>query len=257
MSALTVSVIQSRTHWHDPAANRAMFDIWFEEVPDATDLIVLPEMFSTGFTMASTEVAEPMDGETVAWMKASAQRLGKTLCGSVVIEEEGAYFNRLLWVPPGGEITSYDKRHLFRMANETDHYTAGDTRVVVSIKGVRVCLSVCYDLRFPVWLRNRDDYDVLLVVANWPAARLAAWTTLLQARAIENLSYVVGVNIIGEDGAGVKYAGGSAVYDPLGNALLPPSSKSEVATAVLNLDALTEHRAAFPAWRDADGFTLD
>ena len=257
MPSVTASLIQTHTHWHDPVANRAMFDIWLQDVPTDADLVVLPEMFSTGFTMASSAVAETMRGDTVTWLMDTARSLGKTLCGSVVIEDAGRYFNRLLWVGPDGAVQHYDKRHLFRMAGETNHYTAGDRRVIVELNGLRICLAVCYDLRFPVWLRNRDDYDVLLVVANWPAARVAAWMTLLRARAIENLSYVVGVNILGTDGAGVEYTGGSAVYDAEGRAVLEPSNKAEVATVVLDLGVLAEYRAAFPAWRDADDFELE
>ncbi len=257
MSTLNVSLVQTRTHWHDPQANRAMFDIWLQEVPEDSQLVVLPEMFSTGFTMASREVAETMQGETVRWLIDRARSLGKTLCGSLVVEEGGRCYNRLVWAPPDGRLHTYDKRHLFRMAGETEHYAPGSRRVIVQLQGFRVCLAVCYDLRFPVWLRNRDDYDLLLVVANWPAARLAAWDTLLRARALENLAYVVGVNVLGTDGAGVVYEGGSAVYDGEGRALLAPSAKSGVVSTRLDLRALAEYRAAFPAWRDADRFELD
>ncbi len=257
MPALKVAIVQTHTHWHDPAANRAMFDIWFDDVPAGADLIVLPEMFSTGFTMASAEVAETMEGETVRWMQQRAGELGKTLCGSVVIEAGGAYFNRMLWVPPDGRISFYDKRHLFRMAGETEHYQPGSDRVIVRINDMRVCLAVCYDLRFPVWLRNRGDYDVLLVVANWPAARVGAWTALLRARAIENQAYAVGVNIVGTDGAEVAYSGGSAVFDPQGQVVLAPSPKAEVVAAELDLEALEDYRRAFPAWQDADEFQLE
>ena len=211
MSSVNVSLVQTHTHWHDPAANRALFDIWLDEVPQGTHLVVLPEMFSTGFTMAGRKVAETMDGETIAWMRSRAASLDAVVCGSLVIADGPQVFNRMLWVEPGGSVTSYDKRHLFRMAQETDHYAAGTKRVVVVLNGLRLCLAVCYDLRFPVWLRNRRDYDALVVVANWPAARVDAWLTLLRARAIENQAYVVGVNILGEDGAGDPGVGCAAL----------------------------------------------
>ena len=256
MQPLTVSLIQTDTRWHDPAANRARFDRWFEDVPDSAQLVVLPEMFSTGFTMASAEVAEPMDGPTVGWMRDRAAALGRTLCGSVVIEDGGRFFNRLLWVPPDGAIESYDKRNRFRMAGEHEHYDAGARRCVVGLGGWRILPLVCYDLRFPVWLRNRGDYDLLLAVANWPAPRQTAWNALLRARAIENLAYAAGVNIVGTDGNGVPYTGGSAVYDPEGRTLAEAGNSVSLLTVTLDGEALADYRQRFPAWQDADDFEL-
>jgi len=257
VQALTLSLFQCATHWHDPAANRALFDGLFDGVSRESDVLVLPEMFSTGFTMASREVAEPMDGPTVGWMRERAAQRAQILCGSVVIEEKGAYYNRFIWARPDGSITHYDKRHLFRMADEHQHYREGQARPVLALDGWRILPLVCYDLRFPVWLRNVDAYDVLLCVANWPAARRIAWQTLLKARAIENLSYSVGVNRTGVDGNQISYAGDSCAYDFLGNALVELGDEAQVATLSLDPVALRDHRDAFPAWRDADQFEIE
>ena len=256
MQALTLSLFQCATHWHDPVANRALFDGLFKAASSESDVLVLPEMFSTGFTMASQEVAEPMDGPTVNWLRERAAARRQVLCGSVVIEDQDAYFNRFIWARPDGSIAHYDKRHLFRMADEHQHYDEGQERPVLELDGWRILPLVCYDLRFPVWLRNADDYDVLLCVANWPAARRVAWQTLLRARAIENLSYAVGVNRIGVDGNQVSYAGDSAVYDFSGGALIELGDEEQVATLSLDPGALRDHREAFPAWRDADQFEI-
>ncbi len=257
MQPLNVALIQTETHWHDPAANRDLFDDWFARVPDEADLIVLPEMFSTGFTMASAEVAEQMDGITVAWMSDRARKLDAVVCGSLVIEEDGRYFNRFIWAQPDGGVGTYDKRHLFRMAGEHEHYSAGGVKVLFDIHGWRLCPMVCYDLRFPVWFRNREDYDVLLCVANWPAARLPAWNTLLRARAIENQAYVAAVNILGKDGNAVEYGGGTAAYAPDGEVLVERFGVAEVVMQTLNPARLDELRSAFPVAEDADSFNLN
>lgn len=256
MQPLTVSLIQTATHWHDPAANRELFDRHLAHVPERAELVVLPEMFSTGFTMAPQQVAETMSGPTVSWLRQRAMALSKTLCGSLVIEHDGGVFNRLVWMPPSGEPTVYDKRHLFRMAGEHEHYAAGVDRPVVRLGDWRIRPLVCYDLRFPVWLRNRGDYDLLLAVANWPAARQRAWQALLRARAIENLAFAAGVNVVGRDGNGVTYRGGSAVYDPEGVAVVEADDRSGVFTVTLDGAALQAYRERFPAWQDADDFDL-
>ena len=256
MRALTLALVQTATHWHDPAANRRRFDTWFAAVPETADVIILPEMFSTGFTMASAAVAEAMDGPTVDWMRDAARLLDKVVCGSLVIAEGGRCFNRFVWMPPDGSSVVYDKRHLFRMAGEHSHYAAGTMRPVIRYRDWRILPLVCYDLRFPVWLRNRGDYDLLLAVANWPAARRLAWDTLLRARAIENLAYAAGVNIVGVDGNGVEYAGGTAVYGPDGAGLLESAADPGVYCVTLDGDGLNDFRARFPAWQDADPFTL-
>ena len=252
---LRVALVQTAPAWHDSAANREHFGRMIDAVDDDVDLVVLPEMFSTGFTMGSREVAETMTGETVAWLRDQAAQRGVTIAGSVVIED-GSYFNRMVWMPPDGRATVYDKRHLFRMAGEHEHYAAGQDRVVVTLGSWRICLSICYDLRFPVWLRCRNDYDLMLCVANWPAARQSAWYTLLRARAVENQCYVVGVNRIGTDGNGVEYRGGSAVCDWNGATLVEGTDDPGVLVASLDLDAVEAYRQRFPAWRDADEFEV-
>jgi omega-amidase len=257
MQPLTFCLIQTITHWHDAERNRALFADWFEDVPETAQVVVLPEMFSTGFTMAADAVAEPMDGPTMQWLIDAAAALDKVVCGSFVAQESGRCYNRFVWVQPNGEYVYYDKRHLFRMAGEHNHYAPGVTRPVIEHAGWRICPFVCYDLRFPVWLRNRGDYDVLLGVANWPAARQQHWNSLLRARAIENLAYVVAVNRIGSDGNNVAYRGGSAAYHPNGEALLEVFDDAGVFTITLDGDALALWRERFPAHLDADRFSLD
>lgn len=260
--SLKVSLVQTATHWHAPAANRDMFDRWLQSIPPDSEIVLLPEMFSTGFTMASASQAEAMDGPTISWLVEAAQRTGKTLCGSVVVglSDGGAerrFVNRLLWVTPAGEITTYDKRHRFRMANEHLHYAAGSDRVVVEHRGIRILLQVCYDLRFPVFSRNRGDYDVYLLVANWPAARQHHWNTLLAARAIENQCYVVAVNRVGADGNGISYDGGSGIYNFQGEPDVVSFGDETVLSGELDLVGQAAYREAFPAWQDADRFRLE
>ncbi len=253
---MKVSLIQTELHWHDPERNRALFDRWFDDVPQGSKLVVLPEMFSTGFTMSSDEQSEEMSGPTVAWMKASAARLSSVVCGSLIVQEAEAVYNRFIWVQPDATVSYYDKRHLFRMADEHRHYSAGGERVLHELEGMRVLPQVCYDLRFPVFSRNPGDYDLAIYVANWPAARQLAWEALLRARAIENQCYVVGVNRIGVDGNAVQYAGGSAAFTFDGVALLEAGEQSGVFTVELDLDAQSSYREDFPVWRDADDFDL-
>jgi predicted amidohydrolase len=241
-------------------------------LPEQTDLIVLPEMFTTGFTMDARAVAEPMNLTTFRWMKQMAAQTGAVVTGSYVVQEKDgrydasptgrSFFNRLVWMQPDGQFDVYDKRHLFRMAGEDAVYTAGTRRIVKEWKGWRICPLICYDLRFPVWSRNTSgqsnkfDYDLLLYVANWPAARRNPWNVLLQARAIENLSYVVGVNRVGKDGNDHPYSGNSAVIDFKGDVLFRHSDTEIIHQQTLSLDALQEFRAKFPANLDADQFTL-
>lgn len=256
MSTLSVSLIQSELRWHDAKHNRELFDRHFEALPASARLVVLPETFSTGFTMSSKQQCEQMSGATVAWMQASAARLGAVVCGSLIVEERGSLYNRFVWAQPNGSLSYYDKRHLFRMGDEHSHYAPGSERVVLELDGVRVLPQVCYDLRFPVFSRNRGDYDLALYVANWPAARQLAWEALLRARAIENQCYVIGVNRIGVDGNDVRYAGGSAAFAFDGTALLEAGGRSGVFTVTLDPQALAAYREEFPAWRDADTFEL-
>ncbi len=256
MRDLRVALVQSMLHWEDAAANRAMFTEKFSALRGTTDLIVLPEMFTTGFSMRSAELAEPMDGATVNWMKEQARELDAAIYGSTIIVEGGKYFNRGLFVKPDSSVISYDKRHLFRMAEEFQHYTAGSERVVVEWHGWKLLLQICYDLRFPVFARNRGDYDALLYVANWPEPRRYPWSQLLIARAIENQSYVIGVNRVGMDGKGHHYTGDSASVDPRGDADVMKASKEDVLHTVLHREALDDFRAKFPVAMDADDFGL-
>jgi predicted amidohydrolase len=253
---LRVTLVQSELAWQDPAANRHRLAVHFRGLVGHTDLVVLPEMFSTGFSMAAAELAEDMDGPTIDWMREEAAALGCVIAGSLIVRDGGRCYNRLVWARPDGSLEHYDKRHLFRLAGEQEHYAAGSRRLVVALKGWRVCPMVCYDLRFPVWSRSRGDYDLLLYVANWPQRRALAWSTLLRARAIENQAYVVGVNRIGKDGNGTTYAGDSVALDFLGQPLSSEGGGDRVETAVLDLESLRAYRASFPAHLDADRFEL-
>ena len=253
---MKVTLLQTSLSWHDPAANCERFDEWLERVAPDTDLVLLPEMFSTGFTMHSSSMAESMSGPTVAWMRLRARERGFVIGGSVVIREADRHYNRFIWARPDETITTYDKRHRFRMAGEHLHYDAGDKRVIVELAGFRVCLMVCYDLRFPVFFRSRQDYDAIVCVANWPAARQLAWNTLLRARAIENQCYVLGLNRVGTDGSDISYRGGSACYDHLGETLVEEFDVEAALTVTLDKEPLDAYRAAFPAWRDADEFEV-
>ena len=256
MSIVTISLIQTKTWWHAPAHNREHFQGFFADVPAASALLLLPEMFSTGFTMQPEQVAETMQGPTTRWLREQATLQGRAIGGSAVVEEAGRYFNRFVLAQGDAEPLTYDKRHCFRMAGEHEHYTAGRARPVWTVQGLRIRPSICYDLRFPIWLRRRNDYDLLVCVANWPAVRLPAWLTLLQARAIENQSFVAGVNILGTDGNGVEYAGGSVVFGPDGGCLIDSENQEGVFSVDLDLKELTQYRQDFPAWQDADGFNV-
>ncbi|MFN3875767.1 MAG: amidohydrolase [Flavobacteriales bacterium] len=244
-------------HWEDAAANRAMFAAKLAPLKGASDLVVLPEMFTTGFSMRSAELAEPMDGPALQWMREQAAALDAALYGSVIIEEEGRRFNRGLFVMPDGRALHYDKRHLFRFAGEHERFSPGNRRVVVEWRGWRILLQVCFDLRFPVFARNRGDYDLALYVANWPEARRLPWSQLLVARAIENQCYVAGVNRVGMDGKGIHYSGDSAAISPKGLPLAAcEPGKEAVTTVPLSMSELVEFRAAFPVALDADDFVL-
>lgn len=257
MPTLKVSIVQSDLHWHDARENREMFSLAIQNIKERTDLIVLPEMFTTGFSMDAPGLAEPMDGDTVVWMKETAGTHGAAVCGSVIIVDGNTYFNRFICVMPDGSAATYDKRHLFRLADEHSHYAPGNILQTFEIKGFRIRPMICYDLRFPVWSRNRGDYDLLLYVANWPSRRHNAWATLLRARAIENLSYLAGVNRVGLDGNDLPYIGGSAIIDYLGNDLVDLGDQEGTGTATLDLATLRNFRDKFPFDKDADEFALE
>lgn len=263
MENLNVTLIQSGLHWENPVANRSMFEEKIWQIGRSTDVIVLPEMFTTGFSMNAEGLAEAMNLDTFKWMKQMASQTGALMVGSYIVNEKGKFFNRLLWMEPGGNFKTYDKRHLFRMAREHNVYSAGAHRLTSLWKGWNICPLVCYDLRFPVWSRNtwdteqnRLNYDALIYVANWPKARVAAWDTLLKARAIENLAYAIGVNRVGSDKEGIEYNGHSAVIDPKGEVACFGGELESMETITLDANLLAEHRKRFPAYLDADGFSL-
>lgn len=264
MKNLRVSLVQGNTRWRDPAGNRAYYADLIEPLHNTTDLVILPETFTSGFSNDAVAEAETMDGPTVHWMRERADSVDAAVCGSVQIRDAGGIFNRVLFVTPDGEVRTYDKRHLFRYANEHERYAAGRERLSVEWKGWRICPLVCYDLRFPVFSRNRFnveragqlDYDLLIYVANWPSVRDYSWKTLLRARAIENLCFVAAVNRVGTDGNGLHYSGGSAAIDFLGHPLTEAADEEVVSTMLLQAAPLLEHRRRFPAMLDGDAFDL-
>jgi omega-amidase len=262
---LTVTTIQTNLAWEDKAANLELLENKINAIKERTEIVVLPEMFSTGFSMRPALFAETMDGETVAWMKRLAANHKIILTGSCIIEETGQYFNRLIWMLPNGQYGYYDKRHLFAYAGEDKHYSAGKKRLIASVKGWKINLQVCYDLRFPVWARQNPsssgekgspEYDVLIYVANWPEKRNHAWKTLLCARAIENQCYVVGVNRVGNDGNNIYHSGNSLVISPLGEVLYHMADDEDIFTITLEKETLEAARKKFPFWKDGDGFII-
>lgn len=254
---LKVAGIQSVLHWHDPEANHNMFSNWLDKAPPA-DVYVLPEMFSTGFSMEAQSLAESMEGPTHQWMKRESEKRDAVICGSVIIKEDDRYYNRFLWVSPRNNTAFYDKRHRFTMAGEHHHFSQGNKHVIVEVKGWRIMLQVCYDLRFPVWSRNTGNYDAMIYVANWPAPRTSAWSKLLLARAIENQSYVVGVNRVGPDANDIQYEGASVIVDPKGEVIssLEPGEEGFV-EAAFSASELESFREKFPVLNDRDDFTIN
>lgn len=258
LSDLTISFVQSSLQWHDPQANRQELGRHIDAISIRTDLIVLPEMFTTGFSMEAATLAEPAEGPTLHWMREVAAQRDAVVTGSIIVEEGGQYFNRLLWVRPDGSVSHYNKRHLFTMAGEHHTFTAGTERLIEEWRGWRICPLVCYDLRFPVWSRNplTQPYDLLIYVANWPAMRRTAWITLLRARAIENLAYTLGVNCVGIDGNSLAYAGDSALLDMRGEYLVEVGNQETSITRALRRSELESFRERFPALQDGDPFEL-
>lgn len=267
---LIITTIQTQLHWENKKANLQMLEQKIGGIREKTEVVVLPEMFSTGFSMKPAALAETMEGETVQWMKKVAAEKKIILTGSLIVEENKNYFNRLVWMLPNGQYGYYDKRHRFAFAGEDQHYTAGNKRLIASVKGWKINLQVCYDLRFPVWARQGSpltplqrrgeqealEYDVLIYVANWPERRNTAWKTLLQARAIENQCYVVGVNRVGKDANEQYYSGDSMIIDPLGEILYHKKDEEDIFTISLNKEHLQNVREKFPFWKDADAFQI-
>jgi len=268
MKDLRISLVQGDTRWHDPAANRAYYGHLMAPLHGMTDLVLLPETFTSGFSNDAIDQAERMDGPTIDWLREQAAKLNAAICGSVQMRADGGngdgVYNRLCFVTPDGAVQTYDKRHLFRYAKEHERYAAGRDRLTVEWQGWRIAPLVCYDLRFPVFSRNRYDverpgaldYDLLVYVANWPAARAHAWNLLLRARAVENLCFVAGLNRVGTDGNGLKYDGESAVIDFQGRPLSECADEEVVVTTTLPARELIAHRERFPAMLDADAFAL-
>ncbi|MCQ8891448.1 amidohydrolase [Pseudoalteromonas carrageenovora] len=256
MSTLTLTLVQSELHWLDKDANLAMFDKKLAEITANPDLILLPETFATGFAI-NLDCAEPENGKVLTWLKTQAHKHNAVIAGSVLVAQGDKKANRFYWVTPKGEVDYYDKRHLFRLGSEGDYVVAGQARKTFEINGFKLLPQVCYDLRFPVFQRNNNDYDVMINVANWPAVRRHIWDTLLMARAMENLCYVVAVNRVGDDGNGVAHNGGTAVYDFKGDTLAKAKDNTqELLTVTLEKAPLEDFKTAFPAYLDADPFTL-
>ncbi|MDR0217660.1 MAG: amidohydrolase [Enterobacteriaceae bacterium] len=256
---LNVTLIQTDLVWENAAKNRAHLEHHLAQVTDS-DLIVLPEMFTTGFSMQPQTIAETMDGPSVRWMKAQAAAKGCAVVGSLIISENQRFYNRLLWVNADGSVAQYDKKHLFTFAQEDNEYTAGHAPLIVGFNGWKIATFVCYDLRFPVWSRNSglraNQYDAAIYIASWPARRALHWRTLLQARGIENQSYIIGVNRVGQDGNQLDYHGDSMLIDPLGDTLLHEQGHEAVKTVTLSLAHVRDVRERFPFLKDADPFLL-
>ena len=254
---IIIKTIQPDLIWENKEANLEKLKKMADQPDENTDIIVFPEMFTTGFSMQSMEYAEETSGETYRWMQELARRNNCAVTGSFIVRENDKVFNRLLFVDETGSSVSYDKHHLFRFEGESEHYSPGTERKIITYRGWRILPQICYDLRFPVWSRNRNDYDLIINVANWPESRRDVWTTLLKARAIENQAFVVGVNRIGTDGNGISYSGDTRIFGPKGNTLLSINpNKESVDSVAINMQELVGFRNKFPVWKDADKFRI-
>ncbi|MFO7962933.1 MAG: amidohydrolase [Desulfobacterales bacterium] len=254
MDDLSVTLIQTELYWEDIEANLKAFDATIDGIPEPTDVIVLPEMFTTGFSMDAPRFAQEMTGSAVSWIKEASRKKSADVMGSVIIRENGNYFNRVLWAKPDGSLFTYDKKHLFRMIGEHKVFTPGEKHLTVAVKDWKLRPFICYDMRFPIWTRNIDNaYDVAVFIANWPEKRAPHWKLLMPARAVENQCYVIGVNRVGKDGKGFPHSGDSAVIDPMGNIVFQKAHESFVRTFRLTYDRITFYREKFAAWMDADG----
>lgn len=253
---MKVAVIQSPLVWENPQLNRNYFEAKINTIVSEVDLIVLPEMFTTGFTMQAEAVAETMQGQTMLWLQSLAKARKCAITGSLIVTEDGKFYNRMVFVFPTGEVQQYDKRHLFTLAGENVVFTAGTEKIIIEYKGWKICPLICYDLRFPVFSRNTENYDLLIYVANWPKTRINAWDTLLKARAIENMSYTIGVNRLGVDGTNLEYVGHSQIVDYLGNSVLEPQKGEGVFIAELDKNRLLDTRKKLDFLKDQDHFEL-
>jgi len=257
MNTLKVTTFQAYLFWENIEKNLQNLGIRLSSIREKTDLVVLPEMFNTGFSMNAKDLSEPMEGRTMQWMNDQARKFDSVVTGSLIIKERGNYYNRLIWMRQNGTYEKYDKRHLFGMGNENDTYTAGKTKLFVELNGWKICPMICYDLRFPIWLRNKNpEYDMLLIVANWPERRSLHWRTLIPARAIENQVYVVGVNRVGHDGNEVYHSGDSMCIDPNGNVVYYKPNDEDLYTFSISKEELEKSRREFPFLKDADNFKL-
>lgn len=260
MKDLRISLVQTHLQWEDIAGNLQQLEAKLQSIPIGTHIVVLPEMFSTGFSMQPERLAETMQGNTILWMKKMAELKKCIITGSLIIQENDCYYNRLIWMLPNGQMGFYDKRHCFAYAGEDKHYTPGNKRLIASVNGWKINVQICYDLRFPVWARqqanNPPEYDVLIYVANWPEKRIHAWKSLLIARAIENQCYVIGVNRIGNDGNGIAHSGDSMAINPLGEILWHEANKEAIGDVTLSSNFLNEVRSRFPFLADADKFSI-
>ena len=260
MANLVVSIIQSHLYWESIDQNLQAFETKINDILEATDVVVLPEMFTTGFTMNPINYAENHEGKGLKWMKKMAQKKNSAIVGSISVKEHNQFFNRLYWVFPDQTVEFYDKRHLFSMGNEPKHYKGGNKKLIIEYKGWKICPLVCYDLRFPVWSRNtkQQPYDVLIYVANWPAARSYPWKQLLIARAIENQCFVLGVNRVGDDGNAISHSGDSMAMNARGEILTKIKPNEEtIETVVLLKNELSDFRISFPVLNDGDDFTMN
>jgi len=258
MENLKITVFQGYLFWENVDKNLQNISLRLANIREKTNLIILPEMFNTGFTMNAAELGETMDGKTMKWMQKTAEKFDCVVTGTIIIKEDSKYYNRLLWVRPDGTYDHYDKRHLFALGKEHQTYEPGDKKLIVELKGWKICPVICYDLRFPVWLRNVDEqYDLLIIVANWPEKRALHWRTLIPARAVENQAYVIGVNRVGHDGNEVYHSGDSTCIDPNGNVVYYKRDEEDVYTFSILGDEVQKARRAMPFLKDADKFSIE
>ena len=248
-----MTLIQTEPVWEDIRGNLALFDEKINDISEKTDLIILPEMFTTGFSMNASSLSQDINGSSIKWLQKNSRQINADIVGSIIFENNGLYFNRLLWAKPDGRLFAYDKKHLFRFAGEEKVYSAGVVNITVELNGWKIRPFICYDLRFPAWTRNiNNQYDIAIFIANWPEKRSMHWKSLLQARAIENQCYVIGVNRVGLDGNGLFYSGDSSIIDPLGKIIFHRNDEECTFTTALSFNILEEYRKTFPAWMDSD-----